>query len=92
MKIREKNISFVTYMTLKTIVNKTSSLNLKELNHGIVFDITDGDSSAVLVSEREFRFTTALCKELQSLVEQVYTINFELTLPRNRIVLSYEVD
>ncbi len=57
MKIREKDISFVTYMTLKTIVNKTSRLNLKELNRGIVFDITDGDSSAVLLSEREFRFT-----------------------------------
>ncbi len=31
MKIREKNISSVTYIALMTIVNKTS-LNLKELN------------------------------------------------------------
>jgi T4 RnlA family RNA ligase len=50
------------------------------------------DSPQVHIAESILSKNTALCKELQSLVEQRYTINFELTSSRNRIVLSYEVD
>jgi T4 RnlA family RNA ligase len=50
------------------------------------------DSPQVRIAESTLSKNTALCKEIQSLVEQGYTVNFELTSPRNQIVIPYEVD
>lgn len=50
------------------------------------------DSPQVKIAESILLENTALCKEILALIEQEYTINFELTSPRNRIVLPYEID
>ncbi|CAF0972915.1 unnamed protein product [Didymodactylos carnosus] len=50
------------------------------------------DSPQVRQAESVLRKNAALDREIQSLAEEGYTINFELTSPRNRIVIPYEVE
>jgi T4 RnlA family RNA ligase len=50
------------------------------------------NSPQVRIAESVLLTNMALYKEVQSLVEQGYTIDFELTSSRNRIVIPYEVD
>jgi len=50
------------------------------------------DSPQVHIAQSILLENTALCREIQSLVEQGYTVNFELTSPRNRIVILHDVD
>ncbi|CAF5058210.1 unnamed protein product, partial [Rotaria sp. Silwood1] len=50
------------------------------------------DSSQVHLAESCLYNNSQFRSEIQSLAEQGYTVNFELTSPRNRIVIPYSVD
>ncbi|CAF3023891.1 unnamed protein product [Rotaria sp. Silwood2] len=50
------------------------------------------DSQQVRLAESCLYQNSQLRREIQSLAEQGYTINFELTSPRNRIVIPYTID